>query len=48
MPGWMTLWRGWSQLQIMVAVVADLKPPSMMAAKRIGEICKLLGEFKPK
>ena len=27
MPGWMTLWRGWSQLQIMVAVVAKLKPP---------------------
>lgn len=26
MPGWITLWRGWSQLQIMVAVVANLKP----------------------
>jgi len=24
MPGWMTLWRGWSQLQIMIAVTASL------------------------
>ncbi len=24
MPGWMTLWRGWSQLQIMIAITASL------------------------
>jgi hypothetical protein len=26
MPGWMTLWRGWSQLQVMAAVVTALNP----------------------
>jgi hypothetical protein len=25
MPGWLTLWRGWSQLQIMIAVTANLR-----------------------